>query len=97
MHYYPLLELFGNTPVSCYRCFCTSDHSTVIFIFNILWPFRVLLLLLFCVIKPLPLVLPVPHHLHLVLLLSSLMETSSPRWAVEGPNIQLYLHSLTRA
>lgn len=55
------------------------------------------MLLLFCVIPPLPPVLPLPHHLHLVLLLSSLMEAPSPRWAVQGPSIQLYLHSLTRA
>lgn len=98
IQYYPLLELFVTTPVSWYCCFCTSDHSTV-FTFTILCRSRVLLLLLFCVIPPLPPVLPVPRHLHLHLdlLLSSLMETPSPRWAVEGPSIQLYLHSLTRA
>ena len=93
MHYYHLLELFGTTLVSWYCCFCTSDHSTVIFTFTILWFFRVLLLLLFCAIPPL-----FPHHPHLHLaLLSLLMETHSHSQAVEGPSIQLYLQSLTRA
>lgn len=76
-----------------------SQQFYTYFTFTFLWPFRVPLRLLFCVIPPLLPVFPVSHHLrlHLVLLLSSLMKTPSPPHPVEGPSIQLYLHSLTRA